>query len=68
MILSRTIGGVCSQCNIIVGIHIFKICEGGVDYGVVLSFANAKGNEDGALPFFFCITNFMRKCEIHTLF
>jgi hypothetical protein len=50
VIFSRTIGGVCSPCNIIVGVHIFKICEGGVDYGVMLSFTNAKGNEDGTLP------------------
>jgi len=52
VILSRTIGGVCSPCNIIVGVQIFKICEGGVDYNVMLFLVNAKGNEDGRLRIF----------------
>jgi hypothetical protein len=55
LLVLRTIRGVCSPCNIIVGVHIFKICERGVNDGVMFSLVNAKGNEDGTLPIFFAL-------------
>jgi hypothetical protein len=64
VLLLRTIGGVCSPCNIIVGVHIFKICERGVDDGVMQM---QKVTKIEHYPFF-CIISFMNKCAIHILF